>query len=244
MSQLLWCPADLQEQWARYLSFFPWDFFCTLTFKRPVSNSDIAFRRVKKWSRYWGFVRALYCAERFTRTNDVHIHGLIAMPEAPRKQTAIELWNDWFRRYGICRISALSSTKSKSPVALYVAKYCTKGVDSFEYLLWGARSQWKNLVSLVGSGEQSIEKRKEMLAKSENHGIIEVKGSTDAVQCRRLPEVQRAVASPFPDALRTVLRNGPRLVDSGNSNGDSNRLVDNKGHDDGSGIGHGTGDRR
>jgi hypothetical protein len=121
-------------------------------------------------------VRTLWCVEYFKSGQDVHLHGLIAVGTSVREQDVIAFWHDWFTKYGICRISKLKpGSTSAYKSALYVAKYCTLGVDSFEYLLLGARSQWKNLLRVLPSQERFIENPKIQLAKCENRGILHTK---------------------------------------------------------------------
>jgi len=138
----------VKEAWARWLAAFPWTHFCTLTFSKAVYNDQLALKKVKRWLRFWRASRAVFFVEDFIWSDGLHLHGLIEMPAA--EDSAIRwselLWQDWFQRNGICRISTY---KPGLGAEYYVTKYVTKDIKNHDYLLWGGQKSFKNLQNLV-----------------------------------------------------------------------------------------------
>lgn len=232
-----WCPVGLQHEWAKWLACFPWDFFVTLTFKRGTKDSHTALRRACRWSKRWGFARAVYCVELFKHSGDVHLHGLVQMQADVRTQDASMLFYDWLQRCGICRISALSSRKSPYQATLYVAKYCTKVADKFEYVLWGARSMWKNLDILLANAEKEVtlpieEAEIPILEAKCAVGIVDSGGGTKGITADSL----RAYRAKLASAAR---RSRSRALLAGDGGGHRITEASDIKHDDGGGDGDG-----
>ena len=114
----------LAEAWGKFLGGFPWDWFCTLTFREPVS-SFTAHRR------FGYFMRDVECAaglpiawfrgdEYGPHGGRLHLHALVSNVAHLRRLT----WMDhWDKRNGYARILPFDPEQG---AAYYCAKYVTK----------------------------------------------------------------------------------------------------------------------
>ena len=121
-----------RDAWCQFLGQWPWEWFCTLTFRDIVhpEAADKSFRYFTsklnrqlygpRWYKkaYGGipWVRAL----EYQRRGVIHFHALFADVAGVRRLTFMDTWNEIA---GFARIEAILN---KWAVRRYVTKYCLK----------------------------------------------------------------------------------------------------------------------
>lgn len=121
----------VQSGWAEWLSGVDWDWFLTVTFKRPRKDVILALNAVENainsvYSHSTAFLGAEY-----HRSGDVHIHGLFKLPEGHRHNDSNWLWATLFERLGR---SEVVPPRQAADVILYTTKYCTKDLTDWRIL--------------------------------------------------------------------------------------------------------------
>jgi hypothetical protein len=116
--------SHLAEAWGEFLGRFPWDWFCTLTFRDPVP-SFTAHRRFEYFARDLeraaGQPIAWFRGDEYgPRGGRLHIHALIANVANLDRFTWMARWEN---RNGYARIFIFDPTQG---AAYYCAKYVTK----------------------------------------------------------------------------------------------------------------------
>lgn len=128
--------AALVTAWVDFLSPFPWDWFCTLTFREAV-HPEAASKRFRLWiselnrelwgPRWYKKEKGVYwvCALEYQRRGVIHFHALLSGRGANLNDQARRLhWMDrWYQLAGIARIEPPRT----GAVVNYCSKYCAKG---------------------------------------------------------------------------------------------------------------------
>lgn len=114
----------LVEAWGDFLGGFPWDWFCTLTFRDPVP-SFTAHRRFAFFMRdveqAAGLPIAWFRADEYGPLGGrLHLHALVSNVGHLRRLTWMDRWD---ARNGYARILKFDPEKG---AAYYCAKYVTK----------------------------------------------------------------------------------------------------------------------
>ena len=136
--------GDLAEAWGQFLSPFPWDWFCTFTFRVRVEPAWTACGRSDRGHQSDGQVSTFSAHRLFARfMRDVeaasgqpafwfrgdeygpaggrfHIHALVGNVAAERRLYWMDEWN---RRAGYARILPFEAGRG---AAYYVSKYVVK----------------------------------------------------------------------------------------------------------------------
>jgi len=116
-----------------WLSAYPWEAWCTLTFRAGQFSPEAATRAANRWlawARREGSPEIAYFIghECGGQTGRLHLHGLIGNLGSCVARKA--LWREWFTRYGRAQILPYDPTKG---AAHYVSKYVSKGLDSWDF---------------------------------------------------------------------------------------------------------------
>lgn len=138
---------DIKESYAEFIQSFEWDYFITVTFKKPRKDKLYAIKKV--WDTlYWSchIDRAFIVAENFKGQDECHIHGLIfsdIYPYSGRHSMYVgkqpsEVWRILFENHGRSKVEAINK---KNNVAAYCAKYIMKEDDA-EYEILGKKEHW------------------------------------------------------------------------------------------------------
>ena len=156
----MWVQNEVHEAWGRWLSAMPWHAFCTLT-HRPRQDgrhtTEFMFGVAKRFCKRFEVQRAVFGAETFKISKDVHLHGLLAWDlsySAQDIQNICDIAWEWYKnKHGLCKIVPVCRRSSKKDVArcsLYISKYCMKDqVEGFDALLYGANKYWKDFQRVV-----------------------------------------------------------------------------------------------
>jgi len=134
-------PQDIRDSLAGWLSTMPWDYFVTLTFKRPKRTDALAM--VPRWVERAIFPLPLvyglgWFAEEFHRDGErLHIHGLLYTDPMAKWTRLAKGWH----KTGRCKIETHDATRGAVD---YCAKYVSKdavGIADWRMFEWceGAR---------------------------------------------------------------------------------------------------------
>lgn len=158
--------SELARSWAELLSRWPWDWFCTLTF-RPRGELRSLARGIHpeaagKAFRYWVSMvnRHLYgsrrkrlhwvVAQERHRSGAIHLHALVGGPGLEHVRR-LDWLDKWVELEGWARIE---KPDLEHAVAVYCAKYTAKGG---ELTLGGVLDEtWKSRVGSAPAAEGSL----------------------------------------------------------------------------------------
>lgn len=120
-----------------WLNGYPWNAWCTLTFRAGNFSADAATRAVNLWLDYirtTGSPAVTYYVghEVGGLGGRLHLHGLIGNLADYTSRTA--LWSWWFKRFGRAQVLRYDAERG---AAWYVAKYVTKAVAEWDFDLTG-----------------------------------------------------------------------------------------------------------
>lgn len=128
------------EALATWLESMPWDYFWTVTSRRPRRDALALIRDVSHHFRSLDYASALFIAcEPHRLSRNLHAHGLY------RSETGTQLglslgvpspggiWEGLFYRFGRSRVEPIRST---SEVSAYCSKYVTKLCDPDDWAIW------------------------------------------------------------------------------------------------------------
>ena len=137
---------DTRSKYSDYLQTLPWDYFATITFRRPWRDSIRAHEAVWPVLHDCGITRAFLAVERHKYPSyDCHVHGLLAGygPEWNGPKPDIwKMWENCFHRFGR---NTIEDIRNPGQVAEYCSKYVIKRLS--EYGFYGQKTFWhdKNL---------------------------------------------------------------------------------------------------
>jgi len=128
----------LKEEWGAWLGTMQWDWFLTITFRKPVP-----FLRQEPVVHAAGNVlAATYVTERIFLaaephlSYDTHLHGLFKSGIDREDVKGFQRKAIWQTLYEMFGRTDVSVPLDQGDVANYVSKYCVKGSGYYE--LWGA----------------------------------------------------------------------------------------------------------
>jgi hypothetical protein len=142
----------IRESWVEFLSRYPMQWFCTLTFRNSV-HPERAFKVFRLWVNeinrslygkrwvqrgqgvYW------FLAWEYQKRGVLHFHALVGDTENLNNRARRLAWMDrWFELGGIARIEDI---KNRAAIDRYVSKYVVKGgqIDSSDTLKSFAQQQ-------------------------------------------------------------------------------------------------------
>lgn len=121
-----------REAYSQWLQSLDWDYFLTVTFRKPrvdgIRANDVV------WDCIWNMniERAFLTAESFKSSKEVHVHGLIAGHPGMPYQTWLP-WAMWERLYKIHGRSRVEGIGNPGQVANYCSKYVVKGLANYGF---------------------------------------------------------------------------------------------------------------
>lgn len=134
-----------RQAYANYLGTLSWDYFLTVTFRKPFRDSIKAHETVWETLQPLNTVRAFLATERHRYpNNDCHVHGLIKIdPFSERGYRLVGgaplvIWGDCFRVHGRSRVEEIRSAED---VSAYCAKYVSKRMS--DYGFYGQPQFWQ-----------------------------------------------------------------------------------------------------
>jgi len=124
--------ADLSAGWLEFLDVVEWDWFLTITFKRPRKDPYLALNSVETAIRSVYSHPTAFLGAEYHRSGDVHVHGLYKLCSACQlKDDSFALWSTLFDRLGR---SEVVPPRKKADVVKYTTKYCTKDLTDWRIL--------------------------------------------------------------------------------------------------------------
>lgn len=131
------CPPpgeSLGEQLSAWLQELSWDYFFTITLRRPRRDSVAFIRDIRQVYETFAFKRLFIACEPHRFNHNLHAHGLFLGDPVTAvtksggwiSGTPTEQWDKLFHRFGRSRVEPV---KSLSDVSHYCSKYVTKMSD-------------------------------------------------------------------------------------------------------------------
>ncbi|MBA7540938.1 hypothetical protein ES705_33241 [subsurface metagenome] len=123
-----------------YLQTMSWDYFLTVTTRRPWQDSIALNREVyTNLNCATAVERAFICTEPHYIRSGVHAHGIVKVDIKYRAFIPTSLiWSNLFQRFGR---SSVDLVRSQGDVSMYCSKYVTK--SSGDYNFWGRNVFWQ-----------------------------------------------------------------------------------------------------
>ncbi|GAI10042.1 unnamed protein product [marine sediment metagenome] len=129
-----------REAYATWLESLHWDYFVTVTFRRPRVDGIRANDRVWSTLEACHVKRAFLATERFKWSRELHVHGLLSNYDGtwyPRMALPWDMWERCFKVYGRTTVEAINGPAA---VTRYCSKYVVKGLS--EYGFYGRPAFW------------------------------------------------------------------------------------------------------
>jgi len=119
----------VRSEMGEWLSTFPWDWWCTLTFRNEYSPDAAtrAFLRLTDWLRKDSPGVGYFVGHEVGRLGRLHLHALIGGLEPYVQRTAAA--KRWDRRHGHARIFPYDPDRGASH---YIAKYVSKELAEWD----------------------------------------------------------------------------------------------------------------
>lgn len=138
------CPEpenSLGKSLASWLECLPWDYYWTITCRKPRRDSLAFIRDITNELHRQGAIRAFIGCEPHRFNYNLHAHGLLLgqtiagtrLSSGYLPGTTTEVWHELFCRFGRSRVEHIYSTES---VARYCSKYVTKMSDGDNWAIW------------------------------------------------------------------------------------------------------------
>ena len=120
-----------------WLGRYPWDAWCTLTFRAGNFTTEAATRaadNLLEWLRREGAPDVTYFIghEVGGLGGRLHLHGLLG--QLPPIDTRRGIWKFWYKRYGRAQVLPYDPERG---AAYYVSKYVSKGLAEWDFDLTG-----------------------------------------------------------------------------------------------------------
>ena len=126
--------TETQAAYAELLHEYPWDFYSTVTFRKPRRDSLSAGQSVSQSLSTLGSSRAFLAVEHH-QTGMVHVHSLSRHLYNP-SLSPHAAYRYLFKAHGRTTVEPIRDSES---VTAYCAKYVTKGM---EFLFEGYPENW------------------------------------------------------------------------------------------------------
>ena len=131
-----------REAYSSYLESLSWDYYATVTFRKPWRDT------IKAHEAVWGVLhsechakRAFVAVEKHRfPSKEVHVHALISDYDGSWRPNVLLPWDMWsklFHHFGRTQVEAINST---ADVAAYCSKYVVKSLS--DYAFYGAPNFW------------------------------------------------------------------------------------------------------
>ena len=114
-----------------------------MTFKWEASQDSVRRCYEKFMRAELPWVSYFYAIEQNPSRDGHHVHAIWCDCEHSKRR---DIWRDWFAQYGRARIEPV---RGQDDVALYVAKYVTKGNAWWDLRLMGTRHPAQRELDLV-----------------------------------------------------------------------------------------------
>jgi len=130
--------TELREAWVDWISEKKWDYFLTVTFRRPRVDTIACSRDVATTLDLTFESRALLMVEPHS-SGFPHVHGLVRHDPFMRPTpTPWELWERFYTLYGRSKVE---DVKHNYEVSKYLVKYITK--DLTDWQIYGTPRAWR-----------------------------------------------------------------------------------------------------
>lgn len=126
--------TELIEAYATFIETFPWDYYSTVTFRRPRRDAIAAGQAVSRSLSTLGASRAFLAVEGH-KSGLLHVHALSRHLFHPDLQ-ASSAYTYLFKAHGRATVEPI---RDAGKVTAYCAKYVVKGND-FDF--WGDPENW------------------------------------------------------------------------------------------------------
>lgn len=134
------CPPQgtLGEAIASWLEPMSWDYWWTVTCKRPRRDEIAFIRDLTERQRHLGADGSFIACEPHKLYHNLHAHGLFRVARLTGDGhglpvTSTEVWHEFFYCFGRSRVELI---KSKRDVTTYLTKYVTKLATGDNWALW------------------------------------------------------------------------------------------------------------
>jgi len=125
--------------WQELLDRYHWDWFLTITFKKPRKDVILALNSVESGLKRFYSHPTYFVAAEYHQEGTVHVHGLFRWCRGCLSEgNASLLWQQLFSSFGR---SEVRTPILKADVIKYTTKYCTK--DLTDWRMWGKLNQLK-----------------------------------------------------------------------------------------------------
>ena len=139
--------SPLGEELSTWLQSYPWDYFFTITNRRPRRDAIAFMRDIERTTGDDCYARMFIACEPHKFNHNLHAHGILSLSEpaslpwrgANYRPTTGEFWDEWYHRFGRTRVEPVLS---RADVTNYCVKYVTKltGGDNYDY--YGGQLDW------------------------------------------------------------------------------------------------------
>lgn len=116
--------TEVRDAYSKFLQGYPWDFYSTVTFRKPRGDPLSASLAVSGKLRTLGSSRAFLAVEPHG-SGMVHVHTLSRHAFQP-KLSEYAAYRYLFKTFGRSTVEPIRDTQS---VSAYCAKYVTKGMQ-------------------------------------------------------------------------------------------------------------------
>lgn len=129
------------EAMAEFLKSYEWDYFLTVTTRKPWHDSYALKREAfKTLNQVTATERAFLCTEPYYIRSGVHLHGIVKVDKKYKEFVPLNrIWGNMFQRFGRSKVEF---ARSNEAVAGYCGKYVLK--SSGDYDLYGRSNNWLN----------------------------------------------------------------------------------------------------
>jgi hypothetical protein len=135
----------LREAYAEWLQSYDWDYFLTVTFRKPRKDPYYALQSVWHELKQYDVARSFLVAEPH-QSGDVHVHGLASGRGAgwqPGIALPWQIWDGLFKRFGRATVEAANSQEAVTGYcAKYILKQQSRVCDYYE--VFGGKNAWRD----------------------------------------------------------------------------------------------------
>jgi len=134
-----------REQYADWLKRYNWDYFMTVTFRKPRKEPYYVLESVYRVLANDYFVARAFLGCEPHQSGDLHIHGILS-GAAPGWKPEIalpwQIWDGMFKGFGRSKVEACNSSEA---VSAYCAKYVLKQQSRVcdYYAVYGSSLNWQ-----------------------------------------------------------------------------------------------------
>ena len=135
----------VRQQYSDWLQSYNWDYFLTVTFRKPRFDAYYALKDVWHCLQDQNAAVAFLVAEPHRYAHNLHIHGLASSKAGwdPAMTLPWETWGSLFKRFGRSKVEPVNEPGA---VAGYCTKYVMKsqGINMADhYQAFGSKFAWQ-----------------------------------------------------------------------------------------------------